>query len=106
MFGRKKRARKMIEMNFGKDPRKEVNLSKDQFLAKDYLEQIIQSSQALIMEKKIKVQVNQLEELEVVTDGVIFYKVLDNLFSNALQYSEEGGIIKIDLLSTEIRMEN
>lgn len=86
--------------------RKEVNLSKNQFLAKDYLEQIIQSSQALIMEKKIKVQVNQLEELVVVTDGVIFYKILDNLFSNALQYSEEGGIIKIDLLSTEIRMEN
>ena len=86
--------------------RQEGNLSRDLFLVNDQINQMIQSNQAFLLEKNIKIHWNPTEEVKVHTDGIIFYKMLDNLFSNAIRYTKKGGWIRITLSESKIMIEN
>lgn len=69
------------------------------------IDERIEYFSAALAQKGINLRTD-IDECELVTDKFKLRKIIDNLLSNALKYSDEGGNIKINLTPKELSIAN
>ena len=58
---------------------------------------IVQKNAYILRDRGMQMSIDVEEDVpeEIITDITLFYDILDNLISNAIKYTEEGGIIRV-----------
>ena len=74
---------------------KELELRKEKFPAKDFIEEVVEDCSTLLHEKKQSVSVNVPPALALQGDRNLLGKAIKNIIGNAIKYTPDGGKIKI-----------
>lgn len=84
----------------------DIDIKRSKINMNEMIKSIISDHSFEITDKKIKVELQSLEEVKVVTIGKLLYKIIDNLFNNAIKFSYEDSVIKIKLCKESIEIIN
>jgi len=71
-----------------------------EFRLDEQLKEIIRKSRWLLEEKELTLSMD-IEEVQIIGDPAFLEKVWENLLSNALKYTDNGGIIEIELIDKD-----
>jgi two-component system phosphate regulon sensor histidine kinase PhoR len=73
----------------------------DEGRLKDVLETAIQVCEAGAMAKKIEIELSCAEEIVANLDSQLLEQAVVNLIDNAIKYSNDGGIVRVEALQRE-----
>lgn len=84
----------------------ELDLTKEELNIKDLLQEIMSNHQSYASRKNINLELKaNNNDFIFITDKLLFTRIIDNLISNAVKFSEPSSVVSIELeLANELRV--
>lgn len=82
-------------LDWGKAQQGLIKVKRESFYMKDVADEILVLFYAQYKKKNIHVEVHIAEDFKITSDRKIISQILQNFFSNALKYSQIGGVVQI-----------